>query len=133
MDQGVLVIERIAAGAEFVRELNDQIPVSVACWVIPAESDNQFLYIASDDIDDANIRESYREAACAYQAARSPWLDLFQIKLINTSDPIAQDAIEFRDQFGSTVGTYFRGSSIGGIGIDRAYIYPPVAALLPVS
>ena len=48
MGEELLVNERIDAGAEFLRDFNDYVPVSVACWVIPADSDNLFLYIASD-------------------------------------------------------------------------------------
>jgi hypothetical protein len=130
MDQELLVNEQIAAGATFIRDLNDGIAVSVACWVKPAESYSQYLYIASDDINDANIRDAYGEVARRYQNSRSPWLDLFQIKLINSSDPIARDAMAYRDRFPTTVGMRYPGTSIGGLGIDEAYIYPPMPALV---
>ena len=129
MCQCHLVKENIEAGAEFLRDLSDDIPVSVACWVKPAESNSQYLYIASDDINDANIRDAYGEVARTYQNSRSPWLDLFQIKLINSSDPIARDAIAYRDRFPTNVGMRYPGTSIGGLGIDEAYIYPPIPAL----
>jgi hypothetical protein len=124
-----LVKDNIDAGTDFLRDLNDDIAVSVACWVRPAESDILYLYIASDEISDSNIRESYREVTRRFQGGRTPWLDQFQIKLINSSDPIARDAMAYRDRFPTTVGMRYPGTSIGGLGIDEAYIYPPMPAL----
>lgn len=129
MGEELLVNEQIDAGAEFVRDFDDYMPVAVACWVIRAESDDVFLYIASDKITDDNFDVAYRQVL---QKLRShQWLDPFQIKLVNSSDPIAQDAIEIRDRRTAPLVTRYGGSSIGGTSIDCAYIYPPVAAIKP--
>ena len=98
MDSELLVTEQIDAGAEFVRDFNDYVPVSVACWVIPAESDNVFLYIASDAIDDSNFDVAYGEVLRKLRGKTRRGLDPFQVKLVNTSHPIAQDAIKVRDR-----------------------------------
>lgn len=128
MGQDILVIEQIDAGGAFVDDFNDYVSVSVACWVQPAESDNLFLYIASDQIDDDNIRDRYGEVLRRLRGKASQWLDPFQVKLVNTSDRIAQDAIKIRDRYPAKLPTRYRGSSIGGLGIDDAYIYPPLSA-----
>ncbi len=126
-----LLVEQIEAGADFIRDFNDYVPVSVACWVIPTESDNVFLYIASDDIDDSNIDVAYGEVLRRLNGKKSQWLDPFQIKLVNTSEPIAQDAIKIRDRRPVPSVTHYGtgGSSIGGVSIDGASIYPPVSAM----
>ena len=128
MGQDLLVIEQIDAGGEFVRDFNDYVPVSVACWVNPAESDNLFLYIASDEIDDGNIDVAYSEVLRRLRGKRSQWLDPFQIKLVNSSDPIARDAIRIRDRYPAKIPTRYRGSSIGDLSVEDAYIYPPVTS-----
>ena len=92
MGEELLVNETITAGADFVLDFHDYMPVSVACWVIHAESDDVFLYIASDNITDENFDVAYREVL--RKLSGNQWLDPFQIKLVNSSDPIAQDAIE---------------------------------------
>ncbi len=129
MGEELLVNEQIDAGADFVRDFNDYLAVSVACWVIPAESDDVFLYIASDDIDDSNFDVAYGEVLRRLSGKKSRWLDPFQIKLVNSSDPIAHDAIEIRDRYPAPLVTRYGGSSIGGMSIDGACIYPTVAAL----
>ncbi|NLX99304.1 MAG: hypothetical protein GXY83_24470 [Rhodopirellula sp.] len=112
MDQDLLVVEQIDAGADFVRDFNDYVSVSVVCWVQPAESDNLFLYVASDEIDDSNIDVAYGEVLRRLSGKRSQWLDPFQIKLINSSDPIARDAIQIRDRYSARLPARHRGSSI---------------------
>lgn len=129
MGENLLVNERIEAGAKFIRNFNDSFPVSVALWVVPADTDNIYLYVASDDIDGRNIDVAYGEAIRKLQGARSEWLDPFEVKLINTSNPLANEAIRIRDRYAVPIPTRFRGTSIGGTGIDGAYIYPPVSAL----
>jgi hypothetical protein len=129
MAQDVLVIEQIDAGADFIRDFNDYFSVSVACWVNPAESDNLFLYIASDEIDDGNFDVAYGEVLRRLSSKRSQWLDPFQIKLISSSDPIARAAMEIRDRYPAKIPTRYNGSSLGGISIDSAYIYPPLSAV----
>jgi hypothetical protein len=129
MGQNLLVVEQVDAGADFVRDFNDYFSVSVACWVNPAESDNVFLYIASDEIDDSNIDVAYGEVLRRLGRKRSQWLDPFQVKLITSSDPIARDAIQIRDRYAAKIPTRYQGSSIGGMSIDGAYIYPPLAAM----
>ena len=129
MGQELLVNEQIDAGSDFVRDFNDYVPVSVACWVIPADSDDVFLYIASDDIDDSNFDVAYGEVLRILSGRRSQWLDPFQIKLINSSDPIAQDSIRIRDRYTAPLITHYGGSSIGGTSIDGACIYAPISAM----
>ena len=129
MGDELLVTERIDAGADFVRDFNDYVPVSAACWVIPAESEGAFLYIASDDIDDRNFDVAYGEVLRKLSGKKSHWLDPFQIKLINTSAPIAQDAIKIRDRYPAPLVTRYGGSSMGGMSIDGACTYPPISAM----
>lgn len=130
MGQDLLVIEQIEAGADFVRDFSDYVSVSVACWVNPTESDDLlFLYIASDDIDDSNFDVAYGEVLRRLSGKRSQWLDPFRIKLLNTSDPIARDAIQIRDRYPAKIPTRYQGSSIGGMSIDGAYIYPLLSTM----
>jgi len=129
MGEELLVNEQIDAGAEFVRDFNACFPVSVAFWVVPAESDDALLYISSDDINDSNIDVAYGEVLRKFRGKRSQWLDPFQVKLVNSSDPIARQATEIRDRYSSPAVTRYGGSSLGGTSIDGACIYPPFAAM----
>ena len=131
MGQEVLVDERIDAGAEFVRQFNDYASVAAAFWINPAESGEWYLYIASDEIDDSNVDVAYAEVGQRLRGSASstrPWLDPFRIKLISAADPLASEVVHIRDRFPTTQPTWYHGTSIAGMGIGEAYIYPPLAA-----
>jgi len=129
MGQDLLVDEQIDAGHEFVRDFNGYASVSVAFWINPTESDDWFLYVASDEIDDGNLDVAYGEVLRKMSHNPSQWLDPFRVKLLNSSDQIAREAIEIRDRYPAPIPTRYNGSSIGGISIDGAYIYPPLSAM----
>jgi hypothetical protein len=129
MGEELLVTEQIDAGAEFVCEFDDYLPVSVAFWVVSMESRDAFLFVASDDIDDHNFDVAYGEVLRKLSGKRSQWLNPFQIKLLNSSDPIARDAVRIRDRYASPLVTRYGGSSLGGTSIEGACIYPPISAL----
>lgn len=128
-----MVHERIDAGRDFVSDFDDYVTVSVAFWLVPANSDNVYLYIASDDLNDGNIRAAYGEVLRRLHAKSSPWLNPFHVKLVSSSDPVACEAMKIRDRYPATVPTRYQGSSIGGLSIDGAYIYPPLSALKSAS
>ena len=65
----------------------------------PKYLSNLFLYIASDDINDNNFDVAYAEVLRKLSGKKSQWLDPFQVKLVNSSDPIARNAIEIRDRY----------------------------------
>jgi hypothetical protein len=126
MGQDLLVIDQIEAGEKFAREFNDYLPVSVYFWVTPAESERLYLYVASDEINDTNFDVAYGEVLRRV-GKLNQWLDPFQIKLVSSSDPVADSARQIRDRFPDSVsGTYYRGALLGNLGIDFAYIYPPL-------
>jgi hypothetical protein len=52
----------------------------------------------------------------------------FQIKLLNSSDPLAAEVVEIRNRYPLKIPTRYTGSSIAGLAIDGAYIYPPITA-----
>jgi hypothetical protein len=53
------------------------------------------------------------------------WVDPFEVKLIDTRDPIAEDISNPYQGRNPTIPTRYRGASLGGESIDEAYIYPP--------
>lgn len=130
MGQDFLVTEQIDAGDRFIRDFNEYASISVACWVKPEDAFKPYLYLASDEIDDTNIDLGYGEVLRRLRGKASQWLDPFQVKLVNTGDPVARDAIAIRDRYPAKLPTRYYGSSIGGIPIEGAYIY---AFLSPVK
>src|SRR5690606_34634767 len=99
-----------------------------AFWINPADSEQWLLYIASSEIRDENIRAAYGEVLRRMGKHQTQWLDAFQVKLLNSADPVAAKVIEIRDRYPLKVPMRYNGTSIAGLPIDGAYLYPPITA-----
>jgi len=128
MGQESLVDEQIDAGEEFARDFSEYIPVDVAFWINPADSEEWLLHVASSGINDDNFDVAYGEVLRRVGNNKNQWLDAFQIKLLNSTNPLAAGVIEIRNRYPLKIPTQYNGSSIAGIAIDGAYIYPPITA-----
>lgn len=125
MAQNPLVTEQIKAGEDFVREFSSQFPVSLAFWMNPAGTDVWYLYIVTPAIDGVSADQAYREVSRLYGTGRFPWLDRFQIKLLGANSDMAQHALTIRNRYPAPLPTRIGDTSIGGLEIDEAYLYPP--------
>ena len=128
MDQELLVEEQIEAGEQFARDFNDYAPVDAAFWINSADTEGWYFYIASSQIEHGNIREAYGEVLRLAGTDRNQWLDAFHVKLLTCEDPLAVKVIEIRNRYPLAIPTRYNGSSIAGMEIGGAYIYPPIAA-----
>ena len=133
MGQELLVSEQIDAGEEFVRGFCEYLPVAAAFWVNPADSEDWFLYVASPEVDDGNLDVAYGEVLRRVGTNKNQWLDAFQVKLLNSADPLATEVIRIRDRYPLKAVTRFNGSSIAGVPVNGALIYPPIPASSPTS
>ncbi len=126
MDQSTLVIDETEkdAGAELIGRFSETWPVKVAFWLKPAESDQRFLYIAADGIDDSNIRQGYEEVLRRVKELRTPYFDPFRVKLIKSDHPLARAAMEVHQRYPGSSGINYSGYYLGGMSIDGAYLYP---------
>ena len=86
------------------------------------------MYVASTELGDENMRAAYGEVLQRLGNKRNQWLDPFQIKLLNSSDPLVTEVIEIRDRYPRKNPTRYSGSSIAGLAIAGATIYPPITA-----
>jgi len=128
MGEELLVNEQIEAGEEFARDFNEYAPVDAAFWINPADSEQWYFYIASSEIRDDNIRAAYGEVLRRISKYKNQWLDPVQIKLLNCADPLAAKVIEIRDRYPLKTPMRYNGTSIAGLAIDGAYIYPRITA-----
>ncbi len=133
MGQETLVEEEVDAAADFIRDFDEYAPVTVALWVQESESGNFYLYVAYDGGPLASKRDAYGVVLKKINALKNPWLDPFKVKLIDSTDSIAKAAISIRDSRPATIATNFHGSSLGGLPIEFAKIYPKVSAMKAAS
>ncbi len=125
MDSEALVNEQKEIGAEFVSKMRDKFPLSVALWGEASETGRWNLYIASDEITDANLRLAYGEALRVAAELGSPYLDPFQIKIIFMDDPLSKFVTDLHQRHPVKLGTWFRIGSLTGLSVDKGYLYPP--------
>jgi hypothetical protein len=124
MDQDTLVNNQIDDGEAFIRDYSDYVPIVAAFWVKPAESESWYLYIASAEINDGNLRERYREVLRRVGSQKYVWLDALHVKLINSEDSLAREVKKIRDQTAPALPVRYNLASIAGLPTDGCYIYP---------
>ncbi len=120
-------MEEIDAWADLIREFDKYAPVSVAFWLKASDDDHWYLYIASDQITDANLGVAYGEVLRLVGQTTSSSLDPFRVKIVSTGDPLAQAALEINQRFPGRLATRYGGRYFGGITVDGVYIYPPLS------
>ncbi len=132
MDQEPLVIEETDAGAVLVNRLDKYVPVKAAFWLKESDEGPWYLYIASDQINDRNLDTVYGEVLRLAGQMASPSIDPFRVKLIPTSDPLAQAALDIHRRYPGRLATRLGGKNFGGMGVDGVYVYPAsIATLVP--
>ena len=125
MDQRVLVSDEINAGTDLIQNVNKTLPIQAAFWLYETYEGQWFLYLASDQVTDANIRESYGHVLRADQESPNLFLDVFHVKLIPLESPMAQEALATYERYPSTTVTRINRYSFGGLPIAGGYLYPP--------
>ena len=126
MDQNALVID---AGYELIRRFHKCVPVKAAFWVKPIDSEQWDLYIASEKIDDANLRSRYSEVLEVVRDVQNPNLDPFQVKLVSADDPIAREVVAIQQRSPvRNIPISYHGTVLGDINIEGGYFYPDLDA-----
>jgi hypothetical protein len=128
MDQATLVDKQIDEGGEVIAELHRRgFDVTAACWLKTSEDSQWFFYIASTEVDTVGLVAAYRVVYLTIQRMQRLWLDPFEVKLIGANNPIAKDILEFQQRYPARIPTRFRGTLLGAVHVDEAYIYAPVS------
>jgi hypothetical protein len=138
MDQNPVVNEEIESGKRLINALAAKgLEVGVAFWAKPSEGGQWYLYLASPFVDEKGARAAYRLVNDLLRELRDVWIDPFGIKMIGMQDSLAEAALAavrpkvpdspyaIRNPKPYPGMTRFNGSTLGGMSIDGALIYPP--------
>jgi hypothetical protein len=127
MAEEILVDDQIKSGEMTVdRLLKDGVKVTVAFWVKNDEGLWR-LYIASPEFDDRKPGDNYLAIRDSLGRVPNPEVRFWPINLINNQNPIARDALKIAAAPGEEDGTRYRGTRLGDLPIEEAYIYPKPA------
>jgi len=127
MDPRTLVTEEIEAGAELVREFDKFMPVKASLWLHPTEKGCWLLYIISEAIDGGTLRDGYHDVGRLMDIQRSPYLDIFQVKLLSAEDPVAVAVWRLHERFYGRFPIRYGEMTFGRLSVDAAYLYPQLA------
>jgi hypothetical protein len=124
MDQVTLVENQIDDGQKLVNQLmHAGCAVTAAAWVKGTEDGQWFLYIAAPVVESEGLAKAYRRVHAVIRQMPQPfWVDPFEVKLIGSSNPIAEALEKMQQRYPG--GIRYRGTQLGGLSIEEAYIYP---------
>ena len=122
MDTATLVDEKIEHGRLLVEQLQERgFDVSVAFWALTSEEGLWFLYIASTVVDQEGLAAAYGQVYGELSSSGIQSVSRSDIKLIGQHNPIATDAMTYRNR---QAPTRYAGRTLGNVIVDEAYIYP---------
>jgi hypothetical protein len=131
MGQGTLVEMQIKDGQRLIDRLaREGVAVTAACWVKESESGQWFLYLATPLVgEDGAKRAAYRRVGPHILEMQKEGfsIDPLEVKVIGPRDPIAKDVVAHRGGRQARTPTRFRGSRLGELAVEDAYVYPPTA------
>jgi hypothetical protein len=132
MAQATLVETQLNEGQRLIDRLaQEEFPVTAAAWVKESESGDWYLYLATPLVaEDGATRRAYRRVNKVIREMQREGLamDLFEKKVVAPDDPIARDVVANRGSRPGGPPTPFRGSRLGDLAVEEAYIYRPLAA-----
>ncbi len=141
MDQDTVVNEQTESGKRLIEKLTQEgFDVRIAFWARLANEEEWYLYLASPFVDEHGPRHSYRRVFDVMEQMADLWIDSMEIRVIGIKDSLTEGALaETRPKVaGSKFAvrntkpypglTRLRGTTLGGVGIVGAYIYPPSPA-----
>jgi hypothetical protein len=139
MDQVTVVNEQTESGNRLINALAlAGFEVRVAFWARPTDDEKWFLYLGSPFVDENGARAAYRFVHDVMRKLPDVWIDPLDIKVVGLNDSMTEDVLDVtkpnipnspyavRNPKPYPAMTRFGGSSLGGVEIDGAYIYPPM-------
>jgi hypothetical protein len=129
MAEATLVDMQLQEGRRLIDRLAQEgVVVTAAAWVREAENGDWYLYLVTPLVEEAGgKRAAYHRVNEVIGALQENGfgMDPFAKKVIGPADPLAQDLIAHRAGRPGGPPTPFRGSRLGELAVDEAYIYPP--------
>ena len=133
-----LVNEQIDAAGELVEQFDKFMPVIAAFWVKAADERSWSLYIAAQRVKQEGVARGNREIVRICQSINSPYLDLFQVKLVSADHPLARGVLDIHRRYPASFPFVMaRPRSAGSASTERTYIHRlpllPIRNLSPLA
>jgi len=125
VDSTTLVNFRFDAGRKLLAQLvRNSYQVEAAFWLETTEDNLWLLYLVTPLVEQIGLAEAIgRLHPLLYGLPGTP-LSLSEIRLIESGNPIAKDVLSLLERPQDDSGINYRGSRLGDLSIEWAYIYP---------
>ncbi len=134
MGTELLVEDSLDFGQKLIAELfRDGFDVAVALWARASEEGRWFLYIGSRSVGPESIGGAYRALSACLSRIPDSEIGISEVKLVPAASPLAREAMAVRDRYYGRAPKPYRGKRLANLGIEEAYIYPPLPAPPPVQ
>ena len=134
MDQDTVVVEQRTSGERLIAALEARgFDVPLAFWAKPTEEDEWYLYLASPFVAAHGGHAAYRLVHDTIRSLADLWIKPLEVKVLRMDDSLTEAALKKRKPQPFPGMTRFGGSTLGGLGIDGAYIYPAPLLSAPAS
>lgn len=140
MDQNSVVNGQTECGNRLIAALAAAgFDVQVAFWAKPTDEGKWFLYLSTPIVDEQGPAAAYRLVHRILRQTPDLWIEPLAIRVVGLNDSLAKAASELaqptvpesplavRNPKPYPGMTQLDGSTLGGVSIDGAYIYPPPA------
>jgi hypothetical protein len=128
MAEAALVDMQLKEGQRLIDRLAQEgVVVTAAAWVKESESGDWYLYLATPLVGEGGgKRAAYHRVNEVIRELQEEGfgMDPFAKKVIGPNDPIAKDLVAHREGRLGGPPTPFRGSRLGDLSVEEAYIYP---------
>ncbi len=115
----------IDSGSRLIQTLDQNgTRVVVAAWVKPVEEGRWILFIATKDISGKGPIAAYRSLAEALRQVGDPRLTVSDVKLVGESHRVVNDLLEGQPKQSLRGPRRVPFTSVGGIPVEEAYVYP---------
>ncbi len=131
MDQAVLVDVQIHDGRRLLERLSAEgIPVTAAAWVAEGEGGPWYLYIVTPLVPrNGDTFPAYRRLGPLIRGMPQPcWVNPGEYKVVAPGSRIGKAIREVAGRRPGPIPMPYGSVRLGGVSIDGAYVYPPIAA-----
>lgn len=138
MDQNAVLNEEIDSGKRIFEALAAAgFEVRLAFWAKPTDEGKWFLYLASPFVDEKGPAVAYRHVFQVLRTLPDLWIDRLEVRVLGLNDSLTEAALAVTKPMVPDSPFAIRnprpypgmirvnGSTLGGVSIDGAYIYPP--------
>ncbi|HVS40583.1 MAG TPA: hypothetical protein VMS17_33820 [Gemmataceae bacterium] len=131
MDQAVLVNEQVQDGRQVLERLSAEgVPVTAAAWVKESEGGPWYFYIVTPLVPADGARTAaYRRIGPLIRGMPQPcWVNPMEFKVAAPDSDVGKAIREVAGRRPGPIPMPYGSIRLGGLSIDGAYVYPPVAA-----